>query len=79
MSHSRKKIPIGGITGAGSEKEEKRKANRKTRRVVKEALHNSPGPEVLPHLKEVSDTWTMSKDVKIYFGRGDGAKKRMRK
>lgn len=79
MSHSRKKIPIGGITGAGSEKEEKRKANRKTRRVVKEALHNSPVPEVLPHLKEVSDTWTMSKDVKIYFGRGDGAKKRMRK
>lgn len=79
MSRSRKKTPIGGITTARSEKEDKRFANRKARRVVKEVLSTIPEPEVLPHLREVSTTWTMAKDAKVYFGRGDDAIKQMRK
>lgn len=79
MSRSRKKTPIGGITTAKSEKEDKQLASRKARRVVKEVLSTAPESEVLPHLREVSDTWTMAKDAKVYFGRGASAKKHIRK
>jgi len=79
MSRSRKKTPIGGITTARSEKEDKRFANRKARRVVKEVICVSPESEVLPQLREVSTTWTMSKDAKVYFGRSAGTEKQMRK
>lgn len=79
MSRSRKKTPVGGITTARSEKEDKQIANRNARRVVKEVLSASPEPEVLPHLREVSNTWTMAKDGKTYFGRIADAKKNLRK
>jgi len=64
MSRSRKKTPIGGMTGAPSEKWDKRVANRRERRCVKEVLAQDPLADVLPTQRELSDPWTMAKDGK---------------
>ena len=45
-----------GMINARSEKDDKRLANRKLRRVSK------PDPENAPALREVSDVWGMAKD-----------------
>ena len=66
MSRSRKKTPIFGITTARSEKEDKRIANRKLRRVVKQELAREPDG-VLPVLREVSNVWSMEKDGKLFY------------
>jgi hypothetical protein len=67
MSGSRKKTPISGITTATSEKQDKRHANRRVRRAVKQALHSAEDPEVLPHRRELTDPWAMAKDGKRWF------------
>jgi len=67
MSGSRKKISIGGITTAASEKQDKGLANRRVRRAVKQALHTLDDAEVLPHRRELTDPWTMAKDGKYWF------------
>ena len=67
MSRSHRKTPITGITSATSEKQEKREANRKLRRQTREQLKTQPTDEPLPELREVSNTWAMSKDGKRYF------------
>jgi len=67
MSSSRKKTPIGGTTTARSEKQEKRLAIRKARRHVRVALAADSARDVLPHLREISNVWTMAKDGKHYF------------
>ena len=67
MSRSRKKTPIAGMTNAASEKWEKRIANRRERRCVKEALAEDPLADVLPVRRELSDPWTMAKDGKKWF------------
>ncbi|MDH3208466.1 MAG: hypothetical protein OEO79_17835 [Gemmatimonadota bacterium] len=67
MSQSRKKTPISGITTAGSEKQDKRIANRRVRRAVKQALHTLEDAEVLPHRRELTNPWTMAKDGKRWF------------
>lgn len=64
MSRSRKKTPMGRMTGASSEKWDKRVANRRLRRRVKEALAQDPLGDVLPAQRELSDPWTMAKDGK---------------
>lgn len=64
MSRSKKKTKIHGITTAVSEKKNKRKANRKFRRMIRERL-KSKG-ENLPALREVSNVWDFDKDGKIY-------------
>jgi hypothetical protein len=61
MSHSRKKTPVGGVSNSLSEKDDKRMANRKLRRLTR------VDPENPPALREVSDVWGMSKDGKRYF------------
>ncbi len=66
MARSRKKTPIGGNAIARSEKYDKQKANRKLRRSVREAV--AAEAEVLPLLRQVSDTWTFNKDGKQWFG-----------
>ncbi|MES2764468.1 MAG: hypothetical protein V4642_01260 [Bacteroidota bacterium] len=66
MSRSKRKTPYVGITGMPTEKQEKRKANRKLRNKVKAQLQK--GKEVLPELREVSNVWSFSKDGKIYLG-----------
>ncbi len=62
MSRSRKKAPVTAITTSTSEKEEKRDANRKLRRVTREKVKK--GEEDLPGIREVSDVWDFSKDGK---------------
>jgi hypothetical protein len=61
MSRSKKKTSIAGIGNAKSEKDDKRLANRKLRRLTR------VDPENPPALREVSDVWGMSKDGKRYF------------
>ncbi len=56
MSRSRRKTPIFGIAGGVSEKQDKRKANRKAR---KKQNWNKD-------LREVSDNWGFAKDGKRY-------------
>ncbi len=67
MSRSRKKTPIGGITTARSERQDKRLANRKVRRHVRVALVAHSDRDVLPDLRQISNVWTMAKDGKRYF------------
>src|SRR5690606_10736721 len=68
MSRSRRKTPITGITSAGSEKADKRVANRRVRRSVRQSLTVSPAPHLLPHTRELSNPWTFAKDGKVYRG-----------
>ncbi len=64
MSRSKKKTKIHGITTAKSEKENKRDANRKLRRIVKQKVNS--GKTELPELREVSNVWSFDKDGKRY-------------
>ena len=71
MSRSKRKTPILPNCQASSEKSEKRKANRKLRRIVKQKLAVPDGE--LPQKKEISDIWNWEKDGKSY--RADLTKK----
>ena len=64
MSRSKKKTKIQEITTAKSEKENKREANRKLRRIVKQKVNS--GKTELPELREVSNVWSFDKDGKRY-------------
>ena len=61
MSKSKKKTPIGG-NGGGSDKQDKRFANRKLRRRVKAS------DDFDLTIKDVSNTWDFKKDGKSYYG-----------
>jgi hypothetical protein len=67
MSRSKKKTPKRGITTAETEKENKRKANRKFRRVTKTRLKKDDSE--LPLTKETSDVWSFDKDGKQFLKR----------
>lgn len=67
MSRSRKKAPISGVTGASSEKAEKRKLNRAVRSRTKRAILKDPELEVPPHPRELKDVWDMAKDGKYFL------------
>lgn len=75
MSRSKKKTKISGITTADSEKENKRDANRKLRRIVKQQIKG--GEETFSELREVSNVWSFDKDGKRY--NAEIEKKRLRK
>lgn len=64
MSNSIKKTPKRGITTCESEKQDKKIANRKFRKIVKDKIRKQD--EVLPLIREVSDVWAFGKDGKIY-------------
>ncbi|HST62298.1 MAG TPA: hypothetical protein VLK84_26580 [Longimicrobium sp.] len=66
MSRSRRKTPVAGITTSDSEKQDKRLANRRLRRRVREILPAEPDG-VLPALREVSSVWCFDKDGKMRF------------
>jgi hypothetical protein len=71
MSRSRRKNPIMGI-GASSDKEDKRLANRKLRRLTNERLRCTDlEDEIFPVIREVSDVWGMAKDGKTRFDPSD--------
>ena len=65
MSRSRKKTPVRGRTTAESEKENKRKANRKLRRITKVQLKK--GDAELSTMKETSNVWAFDKDGKQFL------------
>lgn len=67
MSRSKKKTPVSGYTTASSEKEDKRKNNRKVRKAVRQVLAGDPHAEVLPHEHELTNPWLMDKDGKGRF------------
>jgi hypothetical protein len=67
MSRSTKRTPVCGMTGAPSEKQDKRLYNRRYRRMCKQVLHVNPACELLPHLREYSNPWAMDKDGKWWF------------
>lgn len=80
MSRSRRRTKIFGITTKESEKQDKRIANRKFRKRVKDQLNiarqyeddDSLDSLVLPELlNEVHDEWIMDKDGKKYWGEAE--------
>jgi len=70
MSRSRRKGPIAGMSASASDKREKQDASRKERKRVHAVLAQRPTADVLPHKREVSDVWSMSKDGKRHFDAG---------
>ncbi|MEM6807161.1 MAG: hypothetical protein AAF696_37510 [Bacteroidota bacterium] len=64
MSRSKKKSKFHGVTKAKSEKMDKREANRRFRRILKQKVDN--GEEILPEARELSDVWAFAKDGKVY-------------
>lgn len=65
MSRSYKHTNISAHTTAESEKKDKRIANKKYRRKVRELLRNETYE--LPLLREVSNVFNMDKDGKAFF------------
>lgn len=76
MSRSKKKTPIVGNCG-GSDKEDKRRANRSLRRAFKVAIQEDK--EILPLIDDVSSTWSFQKDGKHYMFSEEARKIWMRK
>lgn len=68
MARSRRKTPITGITTATSEKQDKRVANRRHRRVNRQILTASGRDTLLKDRRTTSDPWLMAKDGKQFFG-----------
>ena len=66
MSRSKKKTPKVGITTAETEKGNKRKANRKFRRVTKTRLKKNDD-ELPKTIKAMSDVWSFDKDGKQFL------------
>lgn len=65
MSRSYKHTTISAITTAQSEKQDKRLANRRFRRISKHRVKIDAEP--LIDLNEISDPWDFQKDGKRYF------------
>jgi hypothetical protein len=66
MSKSKRKTPIFGIAG-GSEKQDKRLANRMFRRKAKVKIIAEDYENLPVRLDEVIDAWCMAKDGKTYW------------
>ena len=61
MSRSYRKHPIGGIASADSEKYDKRKANRKFRKLTRQMLDAGLDDEDIPvDIREVSNVYTFN-------------------
>ena len=65
MSRSIKKTPKLGITKAETEKDDKRKANRRFRHVIK--MQVKKGDDQFTELKEMSNVWSFNKDGKQFL------------
>ena len=64
MSRSRKKTKKRGITTATSEKQNKRDANRKLRRIIRQKIRKKDF--FFPTKRSNSNVWAFDKDGKIY-------------
>ncbi|MDQ3816191.1 MAG: hypothetical protein M3362_00705 [Acidobacteriota bacterium] len=67
MSRSKRRTPVRGRTSARSERQDKRIYNRRYRHVCKQAIHVDPARELLPVLREYSNSGAMDKDGKFWF------------
>jgi len=67
MSRSRRITAVAGITTAGSEKDDKRFASRRQRRVNRQILEATSDDTRLKHCRETSNPWSMAKDGKGRF------------
>ena len=67
MAKSRRKTPITGNTTEPSEKEDKRRWNRRYRRKVKEVLNTTEDEDEIPKLREETNVWEGGKDGKRYI------------
>ena len=67
MSRSKRKTSIAGNAFSCSEKQDKRDYNRRYRSACKQSLHIDFERELLPHLREYSNPWSMNKDGKNWF------------
>jgi hypothetical protein len=65
MSRSFRKHPAGGITTCRSEKEDKRIANRRFRRITRQAVQTG---KAIPIMREVANVYDMGKDGKKWHG-----------
>jgi len=71
MSRSYKKTPISGMTCADSEKQDKRRASRKTRRILRQQLRDDIdrlADIVLIEATEAETNWNFAKDGKHWYG-----------
>lgn len=66
MSRSKKRTPVCGMSGARSEKRDKRLYNRRYRHRCRQALLADPGLELLPHRRECGNRAAMAKDGKAW-------------
>ena len=76
MSRSYRHTPISGIACRDTEKQDKRRANRKLRRITRSALRQK---RILPLVREVSNRWLFGKDGKSWKGQWFTTKKRLSK
>lgn len=67
MSKSRRNRPHCGITTAASEKDDKRRSNRRVRHRNAQILAVTGDGDSLKHLRVLSDPWVMCKDGKQRF------------
>ena len=67
MSRSRKKTPIRGVTGARSEKADKRRVNKALRQRTRQALKANPDVPAPPDRRLIRDVWDMAKDGKYFL------------
>lgn len=66
MTRSKRKTPVAAITTATSEKDDKLASHRKIRRTIRQIVLTSHD-SVLPLEKELTNTYSMSKDGKLRF------------
>lgn len=82
MSRSKRSEPIAGVTAAQSEKEWKRKANRKLRKAAAQVLQGMSSADadaiVLPVARDVANPYDSPKEGKYRFNPREDAR-RMRK
>jgi hypothetical protein len=69
MTNSIKKTPKRGISCCESEIKDKKLANRKFRKIVKDKIKKQD--EIMPLFREVSDVWVFGKDGKIHDKNND--------
>ena len=67
MSRSKRKTPIHGVTLSNSDKDYKRKANRRLRAANKAIVRRDGAESELVLVRNVARTWGMAKDGKRYF------------
>lgn len=75
MSRSRRKLPITGMTGARSEKADKRTAAQRARAQSRQALLCAPGDVLAPDRKAAGSPWSFAKDGKHWWNPRDMARR----